>query len=280
MARAHVEFLQATELPLGAHLFNGQSSGLRSVALSADPATGAETLLARAAPCWRWPEALILDRDLELLVLEGTLRIGQFNLDAGRYLFAPAGTEIASAGSESGALALCMLADALHAGASKPRVRSRLEEPLDIRRLPWRPSPSFEGRPAEEAGAQLAVKMLRRDPQTSAYTLLTRHARGWRDLRLESHATWEELLLLEGDYLMGATGMIAAGSYIFRPPTRPHGPQATRSGAVWFCRGEREIDFRYQDAPWAAAQVEEYLSAPEGRFPALERRPWGCWSED
>lgn len=280
MARTHVEFLQATELPFRSHLWGDQATGLQAVALSADPATGAETLLARAAPYWRWPEALRLDRDVELLVLEGALRIGDCNLRAGHYLFAAAGARIPGASSATGVLALCMTANSPNpASGGNGRAPSRLAEPLDARRLPWRPSPSFPGRPAVEAGAQLAVKMLRQDPNTSAYTLLTRHAPGWRDLRLESHETWEELLLLEGDYLMGATGMVAAGSYIFRPPTRPHGPQATRSGAVWFCRGEREIDFQYQSAPWAASQVEQYLSTPAIAADARNLRPWGRWSE-
>ena len=281
MTRPHVEFLQAAELPFRSHLWGDQASGLQAAALSADPATGAETLLARAAPYWRWPDALALGRDVELLVLEGALRIGDFDLRAGHYLFAAAGTRIASASSETGALALCMTAGSPDpADAGNGRDPSRLAAPLDVRRLPWRPSPSFSGRPAAEAGTQLSVKMLRQDADTSAYTLLTRHAPGWRDPRLESHETWEELLLLEGDYLMGATGMVAAGSYIFRPPTRPHGPQATRSGAVWFCRGEREIDFQYQSTPWAASQVEQYLSAPAIEADARNPRPWGRWSED
>ena len=33
------------------------------------------------------------------------------------------------------------------------------------------------------------------------------------------------VFLLQGDYLMGTTGMINGGAYIFRPPTA-HGTQA------------------------------------------------------
>ena len=138
------------------------------------------------------------------------------------------------------------------------------------------PSPSYEGRPAEEADPALGVKILRQDPETTAYTLMTRQQPGWVDRRLEAHDTWEELFLLQGDYLMGTTGMINGGAYIFRPPTRPHGPQATHKGAVWFCRGEKEIDFQYSNIDWAHGQVEEYfsfMSKQENEMIA----PWGDW---
>jgi hypothetical protein len=129
----------------------------------------------------------------------------------------------------------------------------------DTTTMPWAPSPSFEGRSSEEAGPGLGVRFLREDPRTGAYTLMTRHAPGWSDPRLESHDTWEELVLVEGDYLMGETGAVEAGTYIFRPGSRPHGPQATRQGAVWLCRGERRIDFRFTTTQWADGLVARYL---------------------
>ena len=49
--------------------------------------------------------------------------------------------------------------------------------------MPWMPSPSYEGRPAEEADPALGVKILRQDPETTAYTLMTRHQPGWIDRR-------------------------------------------------------------------------------------------------
>jgi hypothetical protein len=51
--------------------------------------------------------------------------------------------------------------------------------------MPWMPSPSYEGASAEEADPALGVKILRQDPQTTAYTLMTRQQPGWVDRRLE-----------------------------------------------------------------------------------------------
>ena len=41
------------------------------------------------------------------------------------------------------------------------------------------------------------AKILRQDPETTAYTLMTRHQPGWIDRRL-AQDTWEELFLLQG----------------------------------------------------------------------------------
>ena len=105
---------------------------------------------------------------------------------------------------------------------------------------------------------------------------MTRHEPGWIDPRLEAHDTWEELLLIQGEYLMGTTGQVCGGSYIFRPSTRPHGPQATISGALWFCRGEKEIDFQYHDEDWVDEHVKRYLKRDdELQLPSY--MPWGNW---
>jgi len=283
MARRQVEFVHVPELPLEALVFDGIAPGLRSALLSLDPQSGAETRLINAAPYWCWRDPIRLECDLELLVLQGDFRVGANSLRAGWYLFTPAGTVIPSMESVEGATLIMMPTGFLswRCQESAPS-RSRIAPPapFDIRSLPWLPSPSYEGRPADEADPALSVKILWQDPDTSAYTLLTRQKAGWSDVRLESHATWEELLLLEGDYLMGATGHITGGSYIFRPPTHPHGPQATRSGAVWFCRGEKEIDFHYQDSEWARAQAERYLSQSADAIDSDQFRPWGRWSDD
>lgn len=196
--------------------------------------------------------------DVELLVLEGDLTLGEQSIGAGHYVFWPAGHECHGLVSHAGARVLWMSGDD-RGPAPLPGGDWQV---IDTRELPWSVSPSFEGRSSEEAGPGLGVRILREDAETGAYTLMTRHAPGWFDTRLEAHDTWEELILLEGDYLMGETGGIVAGTYIFRPGHRPHGPQATRGGAVWFCRGEKRIDFQFTTASWAQGQVAKYLNGP------------------
>ena len=95
-------------------------------------------------------------------------------------------------------------------------------DPINAIDMPWMPSPSYEGRPAKEADPALGVKILRQDPNNGLYIDDTASTRLDRP-PLDARDTWRSYFYLEGDYLMGTTGMINGGAYIFRPPTRPHG---------------------------------------------------------
>lgn len=277
--RGHVEYVQVDSLPLQSFVLAGHAMGLRCAALSANSKTGAMTCYADIPELWRYDDAQVAGCDMEILVLRGDLHLGANRLSAGTYATIPRGASIGGLRSDAGALAILMF-DAtpsfLPAVAAGVRAATPAEiRIVDLTGMPWQAPDDYEGRSRADTVPGLSVKLLREHPETGAYTLLARHAPGWSDLRLESHDTWEELLLLEGDYLMGATGAIRAGAYIFRPGSRPHGPQATRAGAVWFCRGEKRIDFNFHRVDWAAAQVEAYLSRNTGHAYA----PWGPWSE-
>lgn len=275
MSRGHVEcasLFAPADRPL---VLDGVTTGGGIVELSADSVTGAETVLWRLPPFWHWPATGSFGAEVEILVLSGELRLGSATLRAGDYAVYRAGALLAGLDSRAGAELLWMSARATRYtvadGAGDPA--PLLLGPIRIGAQPWLPSPDFEGRTAAEAGPGLGVRFLREDPATGAYTLMTRHAPGWFDPRLESHDTWEELVLLDGDFLMGNTGVVGSGSYIFRPGLRPHGPQVTRTGATWFCRGERRIDFQFESPAWPAERARAYLAAPAGTFPAPVR-PW------
>jgi len=280
MSRPRVEFLRLDGVAMTPSAAPGFGHGLRAAVLSAQPGdSGASTLLVQAEPWWCSHDGGALENDLEILLLEGDLRLGECTFARGSYAFLPRGLSLDGAGSRSGFTALWMSEgrsglsrDANPAAAYE---EGRKTGPLDVNAVAWQPVPDFPGRASEEAGSGLKVRRLRSDPVSGAYTLMTYQQPGWSDPRLEAHETWEELLLLEGDYLMGETGMITSGSYIFRPGEKPHGPQATRGGCVWFCRGEKEIDFRFTQPDWTAPRCREYLaqSAPDPQ-PQL----WGNWS--
>ena len=275
--RGHVEFLQASELNSASYTFGVLSPGLRAFELVGTPSCDS-TLLVNGSPLWQFHEDVIFRSDVEILILAGDLMINNTALRRGDYIFIKAGEKVCDFRTHHGFELLWMsngpndwiIGDGAVA-SSKATIN-----PVNAIDMPWMPSPSYEGRPAEEADPALGVKILRQDPETTAYTLMTRHQPGWIDSRLEAHDTWEELFLLQGDYLMGTTGMINGGAYIFRPPTRPHGPQATHMGAVWFCRGEKEIDFQYSNIDWAQRQVEEYFKYMSEQKSDIAA-PWGDW---
>ena len=280
MSRPRVEFLRLDGVAMTPSAAPGFGHGLRAAVLSAQPGdSGASTLLVQAEPWWCSHDGGALENDLEILLLEGDLRLGECAFARGSYAFLPRGLPLDGAESRGGFNALWMSEG--RSGLSRDSdpaaacEEGRMVGPLDVNAQAWQPVPDFPGRTSEEAGSGLKVRRLRSDPDTGAYTLMTCQEPGWCDPRLEAHETWEELVLLQGDYLMGETGMITSGSYIFRPGEKPHGPQATRAGCVWFCRGEKEIDFRFTQPDWTAPRCREYLAQPA---PDPQPQLWGNWS--
>ena len=278
--RERVEFLRLDGLALAPAAAPPFGHGLRAAVLSAQTdEAGASSLLVRAEPYWCHHDLGVLESDLEILLLEGDLRLGESEFARGSYAFLPRGHAVSGAETRHGFTALWMsegrsgLSPGLSPGAAHEK--GTRVGPLDVNAQAWQPVPDYPGRTSEEAGSGIKVRRLRSDPDTGAYTLMTHQEPGWSDPRLEAHETWEELVLLQGDYLMGETGAITSGAYIFRPGEKPHGPQATRGGCVWFCRGEKEIDFKFTEPEWSAPRCREYLAhaAPDPQ-PQL----WGDWT--
>ena len=281
MARDHIEYLITHELPRFPLKNNGLATGFRVAELSKDHDTGAVSYFGSLGPQWIRRESGYYGCDTEFLVVKGDLEIGKTKLIAGDYTYLPAGCLQERSFTETGC-ELFMLFDGepIFIDASKNREDARTElriDKLDVKSMPWEPPPSHEGRPASEAPDGLGIKYLRVDPDTQGYTLLTRQPEGWFDPKLEKHSIWEELILLDGDYLMGRMGKVQAGTYIFRDGSIAHGPQVSKYGCVWFARGPAAIDFDYQEEALANKLVDKYLSSKKIFHGKHETGPWGNW---
>ncbi len=281
MARDHVEYLVVQEMQRAPLMDNGYATGFRVAELSRDHDTGAVSYFGSLAPQWIRRESGYYEHDVELLIVKGDLKIGDTILEAGHYTFMPGGCLWGECLSETGCELFMMFeGPAVFIVADKDRGGARTDlrlDDVDAKGMPWGEPPSHPGRPAEEAPPGLSVKYIRVDPDTKAYTLMVRQAPGWFDPKLERHSIWEELILLDGDYLMGKMGKVNAGTYIFRDGVIPHGPQVSKHGSVWLGRGPGPIDFDYLDEPWAMALVEKYLNSNHLFTGEHETGPWGSW---
>ena len=281
MARDHIEYLICNQLDRKPLIDKGISTGFRVAELSKDHCTGAISYYASVGAQWIRIETGYYESDLEILVLKGSLTIGTTTLREGHYSFLPAGCLLDTTCSEEGC-ELLMLFDGApiftrsETNRKKAQTELRIND-IDARGMPWGAPPAHEGRPAEEAPPGLGVKFLRVDPISGAYTLLTKQPEGWFDPKLEKHSIWEELILLDGDYLMGRMGKVDAGTYIFRDGCIAHGPQVSRYGCVWFARGNGPIDFDYEEVPWAEKLVDKYLTAKNIFADQREVGSWGNW---
>lgn len=276
MARETVEFLRVTDQILTISSVPLALAGLRICVLSSDRQSGAFSAYGRLRPFWTSLQSMRTEHELSFFVVAGSLSIGDALAGRGSFVTIAAGGLLPPMQTSDGAAFFLFSDGPFMLEVAPERVSSVASHWVRTDELPWEPSPSFEGRDASEVAAGLSVKWLERESESGTYTLLTRHAPGWRDPRIEQHECWEELLLLQGDYLMGTTGAVRGGDYIFRASQLPHGPQCTRGGAVWFCRGNKQIDFQYSNAPWADAAIDRYLErAPDGQS---DCHPWGNWA--
>ena len=281
MARDHIEFLIAQDMQRKPLVDNGAATGFRVAELSLDHESGAVSFFGSLAPHWVRRESGYYEHNVELLVMKGDIKIGDTILEAGHYTFMPGGCLWGETSSEKGCELFMMFDGAPNFlesddGRSDARTDLRIDD-IDAKGMPWGAPPSHPGRPAEEAPPGLSVKYIRVDPDTKAYTLMVRQGQGWFDPKLERHSIWEELILLDGDYLMGKMGKVNAGTYIFRDGVIPHGPQVSKYGSVWLGRGPGPIDFDYMDEPWAMGLVEKYLNANHLFTGEHETGPWGNW---
>ena len=275
MARADVEYrmmqdvqrkpLASLNLPLG---WLGEQ-------LSEDPTTGESTYLVSVQPHWRLPSNECFQCGLEIFVLTGVIDFSDHQLRRGHHARVTPGAALGPASSDVGATFLAMMDGQVRRSA--PVVAGGWQI-TDVLALPWQASPDFEGRTAEATPPGVFVKWIYEDAESGAYALIVRQMGGWSDPELEAHRCWEELLLLEGDYLMGVNGAVSAGCYIFRNGEIPHGPQASREGSIWFCRGNARIDFQYSGTAWAQPQIDGYLTTgPQLPREATISAPWGSW---
>jgi len=281
MSRDNIEYLVAQELSKIPLRNNKIATGFRVAELSRDHETGAVSYFGSLSPHWIRRESGYYTCDSELLIMDGDISIGDIQLQQGDYCYLPAGCVQEQAVSENGCDLFMMFEGNpvfVESFQDLPDARSHLRiNKLEAKNMPWEKPLAHEGRTEEEAPSGLGVKLLRVDPETKGYTLLTKQPAGWFDPKLESHSIWEELILLDGDYLMGRMGKVNAGTYIFRDSGIEHGPQVSRYGCVWFARGPAEIDFDYQVVPWADELVEKYLQSDHLFKGEHETGPWGNW---
>ena len=271
--RGHVEYLVVKELGWQPDVDRGGLSGWRVKYLSRDTEGHGASFLAKVAPAWRRADGYVAGSTQEFLILRGDLSLGGQVLKAGAYARFPKGCEVPSMVSHLGCELFVTHEGERAAVHATPDLRAEAHF-IDISQLPWVEPPAFEGRSIEDTVVGMRMKTLRAGGAHEPYTYLVRCDGGWADLREECHETWEELFLLDGDYLMGNFGRLEAGSYIFRPGEVAHGPQATATGSVFLARGEKQIDFCFRSIDGADRRVANYFEISRDLPPAPKFVEW------
>ena len=117
--------------------------------------------------------------------------------------------------------------------------------------LPWQSTAALWGSGADQpADLQIKgygiVRVLSRDPETGAMSLLIKEPPGWHTAAAESHSVLQEDILLEGDCWYGEE-RFEGPTYFCFPPGHFHGPMFTETGALWLVTLSGEFDVTYSE---------------------------------
>jgi hypothetical protein len=226
MTRGHVELAHAPQIPEEVLPASGWPSGPVVRILSRDEDTGAFSAVLSLPPGYRRHPGH-LSADSELLVLGGSLRIGGDVRGLGYYEYAPASSDQEAWSTEGGVtLLFCArggspdLLPGRGSGAAEARVMH------DTERMDWMVSPV----PGPPEG--MVLKILRHVEATGELTALCSTVPAYDYPMLEFHDCVEEIYLIDGDIWLGNSGLMTAGSYLWRPPFVTHGPFFSQTGAL------------------------------------------------
>ena len=117
--------------------------------------------------------------------------------------------------------------------------------------FPWQSTAVLWG-PDSDQPAELDIKgyglvrILSRDPDTGATSLLIKEPPGWHTAAAEAHSVLQEDILLEGDCWYGEQHYEGPTYFCF-PPDHFHGPMFTETGALWLVTLTGDFDVRYSE---------------------------------
>jgi hypothetical protein len=210
--------------------------------LSIDDETGALSSLVQLPSGYRRPAGLA-QAETEVLLISGTLRVGDATLPRLSFLYVPAGTvqESWEAIEEAELLLMTRTGPPELAPASGPAgTEGVIVIPPD--ELSWAPNPIADGPPRVEVAIQ------RMDPTTGEMSALVRETGANEYPVFEFHECVEEVFFLDGwlDLQNSETegGEMRPGSYFWRPPYVTHGQSKSRDSFYYVYTDSRLVNRR------------------------------------
>lgn len=262
--RRVAQFFRIDDVPAAPVSGAGPLDGCPGRLLSANPATGQQTLVVEPAAGWAAPLGGG-DGTLELLILDGSLRIDGKRLGVGGFVAVPTGCGPLIVECLEDVRGIAIRSPHFAPGDyydARPRIVRTVEEP-------WEPTvfPAELQAPGRLHGVWSKSLRLpdpvRGDVHGGPKGLLRIVALigGFvGDHRQESHpGCWEEIIWLSGDFFMPGTGRQAAGSYVGNPPFHRHGPLLTQRGCILLVHTDAPADFCFHEPPIPADLISAYM---------------------
>jgi hypothetical protein len=244
--RPHIEFIDALAVP-SEPMTDGPLAGAHRRLLSEDDETGAWTGIV-SLDAGTTVDLGALGCPVELFALRGHVSLDGSTVGEGVYAYVPSGGS-RPLRTEADAQLLAMVEPAAPASDEPIHV-------IDTSTMRWA-APELDA----DVPPGIVIKLLRVDPDSGDWTWVAGVAPGWQEERAEIHPTVEECLMLRGDVLLGARGVMTAGSYFWRPGMVEHGPMLSRDGGLFFFRTKGGgMDVTHVPVPNWKEMVDEYVA--------------------
>lgn len=268
MARPHIEPFCDRDVSFKKMTLPGFPPGMHYKMLSIDKDTGACTMTVQFDAGYKQPPGFSYS-DVELLIMEGGLRVGERMCGPGYYFFIPAGVAMPEISTKTGCLALLMYndtepnleeSDEDHDGAN----RAGLIQVNSYDDLFWREPTLF---PATAPGCLL--KILRIDERTHAMSFLYCMVPGFFQDNISYHDCAEEAYHIWGTSWIMQFGDLPTGGYFWRPAYINHGAFASEHGILAFGRTDGELYNHFHWNPYSTVEMNQERAAAR----LLHRKP-------
>lgn len=261
MARPHVEPFCDRDVAFKNMLLPGFKPGFRYKILSLDTDTGACSMTAQLEGGYRQPPGFSWS-ELEIVVVEGELQLGERKVTKGHYIFVPAGYALPAISSAQGCLLLLMYntGEPSLVESDQHHPLSRLDRYHDVDSysdIPWAMGNIVK--PSVASGCM--IKLLNFNERTHALTFLycmTPHF--WQD-NISYHDCAEESYHLWGDSWMMQFGTVPTGGYFWRPAYINHGAFASERGCVALGRVDSKLFNYFHYNPWSTPEENQSRAA-------------------
>jgi hypothetical protein len=250
MSRPLVDFVHADELAAVDRLIAGSPTPVRCRTLCVDPDTGAASAVVDIPAGWGRPPARS-SADLEVMVLSGTLHMGDQRLMRLGYLHVPAAVALPELRTDVPTRAVVFTSTAAEpepADDVRADYLARSTGPVHLSDLAWEQprTPGFPGGSGR--------KTLRLDEESGQGFWVLGLLPHWNSPLREWHEFAEENYVLAGE-IETAVGVMTPGAYLSHPPGREHihGPMRSRPGSLVITRSTGPFATTYEPAPLGTA---------------------------
>ncbi len=261
MARPHIEPFVDRDVSFKNMALPGFGRGFHYKVLSLDTDSGANTMTVQLDGGYSQPPGFSYS-ELEFVVAEGQITVGDKICKRGHYFFVPAGYALPKVESEQGALLLMMYNTAepslVESDSHHPLSRIELYHDVDsFMDIVWAPGNIVK--PAVAAGCM--IKLLNYNPISHAMTFLYCMTPDFHQDNISYHDCAEEGYHLWGTSWMMQFGDVPTGGYFWRPAYINHGAFASVNGCIALGRTDSKLYNHFHYNPWSTLEENQLRSA-------------------